>query len=339
MDEKKSFGEYIRRKRQEAGLTQRGLAELLYVTESTVSKWERGLSYPDVSLIPEVCRALSISEHEFFTACDDDKAHLEARQAKLWRGLTKGWQLFFAISYLITLLVCFICNVAISKRLDWFWIVLSALMLGFCFTNLPMLVKRDRWAVCLGAATGSLLLLLLVCRLYTGDPRVMTGFGVVAVCLSLFWGVWAIWRFYGRHVAVLSLLWFSVWLFLLLTVIWLFVGGTWLVRLGYTISATSLAVVWLYFAVGRWLPVNGWIKTGIYFALTAFLAPAGSAFGEWLSGGTANPGPEVYFQWNLLFHPVEYEWIPILVFVCMLLAAVILLAIGLVKSLCKKYLN
>lgn len=42
MDEKKSFGEYIRKKRQEAGLTQRGLAELLFVTESTVSKWERG---------------------------------------------------------------------------------------------------------------------------------------------------------------------------------------------------------------------------------------------------------------------------------------------------------
>ena len=46
-------------------MTQRSLSERLYVTESTVSKWERGLSYPDVSLIPEVCRVLSITEHEF----------------------------------------------------------------------------------------------------------------------------------------------------------------------------------------------------------------------------------------------------------------------------------
>ena len=44
MDEKKSLGEYIRKKRQEAGLTQKTLAELLYVTESSVSKWERGVS-------------------------------------------------------------------------------------------------------------------------------------------------------------------------------------------------------------------------------------------------------------------------------------------------------
>ena len=115
-------------------------------------------------------------------------------------------------------------------------------------------------------------------------------------------------------------------------------GGAWLGRLGYPISAACLAVVWQYFAVGRWLPVNGWIKAGIYFVLTAFLAPGGAALGE-LLGGTANPQPEIFFRWNLLFHPVEYEWIPILVFVCMLLAAVILLAVGLIRGLCKKYLR
>ena len=61
MNEKKSFGEYIRKKRLEAGLTQKELAGQLFVTESTVSKWERGLSYPDVSLVTAICGALSIS--------------------------------------------------------------------------------------------------------------------------------------------------------------------------------------------------------------------------------------------------------------------------------------
>lgn len=37
-----SFGAYIRKKRLEAGLTQKELAGLLFVTESTISKWERG---------------------------------------------------------------------------------------------------------------------------------------------------------------------------------------------------------------------------------------------------------------------------------------------------------
>ena len=44
MNEKKTFGEYIHKKRLEAGLTQKELAAQLFVTESTVSNWERGLS-------------------------------------------------------------------------------------------------------------------------------------------------------------------------------------------------------------------------------------------------------------------------------------------------------
>ena len=44
MEEKRSFGEYIRKKRLELAMTQKDLAQRLYVTESTVSKWERGVS-------------------------------------------------------------------------------------------------------------------------------------------------------------------------------------------------------------------------------------------------------------------------------------------------------
>ena len=69
MDEKKSFGAYILKKRQERGLTQKELARRLYVTESTISKWERGLSYPNISMVAPICGALGISEHEFFTGC------------------------------------------------------------------------------------------------------------------------------------------------------------------------------------------------------------------------------------------------------------------------------
>lgn len=75
MEQNNSFGQYIRKKRLAAGLTQKELAGRLHVTESAISKWERDMSYPDVSLIPDVCRALSITEHEFFTACDDEKEH------------------------------------------------------------------------------------------------------------------------------------------------------------------------------------------------------------------------------------------------------------------------
>ncbi len=44
MEDKKTFGEYICMRRKELGLTQREFAGRLYVTESAVSKWERGVS-------------------------------------------------------------------------------------------------------------------------------------------------------------------------------------------------------------------------------------------------------------------------------------------------------
>ena len=44
MKEKSTFGRFIVKKRNERNLTQKELAEQLYVTESAVSKWERGVS-------------------------------------------------------------------------------------------------------------------------------------------------------------------------------------------------------------------------------------------------------------------------------------------------------
>lgn len=51
MESKQAFGGYIKEKRQAKGLSQRDLAQKLYVTESAVSKWERGVSYPDITQI------------------------------------------------------------------------------------------------------------------------------------------------------------------------------------------------------------------------------------------------------------------------------------------------
>ncbi len=53
-------GGLIRRLRTEQGLTQRGLAERVFVSEQAVSKWERGMGCPDVSLLPEVAKQLGV---------------------------------------------------------------------------------------------------------------------------------------------------------------------------------------------------------------------------------------------------------------------------------------
>lgn len=46
MENKKNFGTFICQRRKELGMTQKEFAQLLFVTDSAVSKWERGPSLP-----------------------------------------------------------------------------------------------------------------------------------------------------------------------------------------------------------------------------------------------------------------------------------------------------
>ena len=58
--DKQTFGTFVAEQRKRQGLTQRQLAQLLHVTDKAVSKWERGLSYPDVTLLQPLAAALGL---------------------------------------------------------------------------------------------------------------------------------------------------------------------------------------------------------------------------------------------------------------------------------------
>lgn len=60
MDAKK-FGMFIASMRKEQGMTQTDLAEKLHVTDKAVSRWERGLGFPDIKTIEPLADALGIS--------------------------------------------------------------------------------------------------------------------------------------------------------------------------------------------------------------------------------------------------------------------------------------
>lgn len=335
-DDKKSFGTYIKKKRLEAGLTQKELAGQLFVTESTISKWERGLSYPDVSMVTSICAALRITEHEFFTACDDDQAHLQERQAAVLRGIMTGVRLFFSAGYAIAIAVCFICDLAIFHTLDWFWIVLAAVALGFCFTNLPSLLRRNRLPMCLGAASICLILLLLACWVNTGGRWVIGGMCITAVCIALPWVWWAIWRFYGRQIPLLCMGVFSVWIFLLLTVIWTFIGGDWLFRVAFPLAAAGTAFLWLGFSTVYWLKTGPLLKAGCLALLATFATPAINILCGLLLESSGGPSFQQYFSVpDMLARRAsgDASWVNPLIFQLMLVCSAVLTTVGVIAEI------
>lgn len=184
MTDKKTFAAFIKLKRTEKNLSQKELAEKLFVTESAISKWERGITYPDITLISDICNILDISEHEFITASTDTTARTFEHEAKSFRIIRTIWFLVPTISYIVTLLTCFICNLAVNHTLSWFFIVLSALICAYSFIpTFSIVFKTNKLLIFTLTSYLSICLLLLTCGIYTNSL-----FWVPVACIGTLMG-------------------------------------------------------------------------------------------------------------------------------------------------------
>ena len=71
--ENQKIGNFIKELRKEKNLTQKELADKLFITDRAVSKWERGLSCPDISLLDDLSNILGVSVIELLKGRRLDK--------------------------------------------------------------------------------------------------------------------------------------------------------------------------------------------------------------------------------------------------------------------------
>lgn len=72
MDAKKT-GKYISDNRKKQGLSQKELAKKLNITDKAISKWERGLSLPDISMLIPLSEILEITLYDLLTGGNEDE--------------------------------------------------------------------------------------------------------------------------------------------------------------------------------------------------------------------------------------------------------------------------
>lgn len=104
-------GKQIMQRRKELGLTQKALSEKLGITDKAVSKWERGLNFPDLGLIEDLARVLDTTpvillglENANQVEIVDSMAQLSGEQvedARRTTGLTGWFCLLAAIALVI----------------------------------------------------------------------------------------------------------------------------------------------------------------------------------------------------------------------------------------------
>lgn len=61
------IGQMISRLRKERSMTQKQVADLMNISDKTISKWERGLGCPDLSLLPELSQIFGIHIEEILS--------------------------------------------------------------------------------------------------------------------------------------------------------------------------------------------------------------------------------------------------------------------------------
>jgi transcriptional regulator with XRE-family HTH domain len=265
MTAKLAFGRFITEKRRAAGFTQRELAARLHVTESAISKWERGLSYPDIPLLSKIGTELGVSEQELIRASEDQEGRANLRDAHTYRAWRAAVLWTTLSAYAVAVLTCFIVNLSVEHRLSWFWVVLPAVALAFCLTTLPLLpVPAPGWLSLAGAALSLAVLLTVVWLSYT--KGVWLGITLSAVLLALILVFCPIWLWMlklpqplRRHLTVFTLAIDTLALLLFLLVVLVSVGmaDVW-ITVAAPIVAVAAAPVWAVALIICYLPVNAW---------------------------------------------------------------------------------
>ena len=120
---------------------------------------------PDCAAYLEDIRA---SEAE--SALKNEKSLVIRDQARRFKRRSAATGSVISALFMIPILICLIVNLTSERTLDWFYIVVAAMLVVASLTVVPIMVPENKlfWTLC--AFCGSLVILLAVCALYTrGD--------------------------------------------------------------------------------------------------------------------------------------------------------------------------
>ncbi len=106
-----AMGKFIASLRKEKNMTQKDLADKLYVSDRAVSKWERGLNFPDITLLKKLSEVLGVSLTELLNGERMDDVSKEKSDEILEDGVKhykkQVYKSFTYYSYYYLFLICY----------------------------------------------------------------------------------------------------------------------------------------------------------------------------------------------------------------------------------------
>lgn len=190
----------------------------------------------------------------------------------------------------VPILICLIINIAVGHALDWFFIVLTGLLILASVTVVPLVVEEKKGLWTLGSFTVSLILLLLTCCIYSNGnwffiTVIPALFGLSVVFLPYIIRQIPLTGFAARNKGLIVMVVDTILLFAVIVVCGLYGNdaGFWKPALLNTII--NVAFVWIIFVIIRYLKTNGLVKAGLCVILTSIFTSFINNIINWINDG------------------------------------------------------
>ncbi len=199
-------GKFIAGCRKEKGLTQAQLAEKLNITDRAVSKWETGKCMPDSSIMLELCNILDVTVNELFTGERIERNDYEEkanenlielkRKDENHRNRNVLISTIYTIAMVIGIMVCCICDIAISGTLTWSLIVLSSVLVTW-IASFPIILLGKKGVLAAMIAVSIFMVPFMYLLSILIKVKEVFRIGAVMSILSLVF-LWIIYGMYRR---------------------------------------------------------------------------------------------------------------------------------------------
>ena len=132
------IGKFIAERRKSLGLTQARLGEMLGITDRAVSKWERGISLPDSSIMLELCGILKITVNDLLcgeiVTVDNYKEKFEQNMLDMVKQKEKSDKELLALEWIIGIfsIIILLGFTFLASFLDMqAWLRITLIAVGF----------------------------------------------------------------------------------------------------------------------------------------------------------------------------------------------------------------
>lgn len=139
----------------------------LYVDDAC-SEASREIIVEHLDMCPDCANYLKeIRASELEDELKDEKALVIRNQARRFKRRSAAVGSATSTLFMLPILICLVVNWTTGRTLDWFFVVVAGMLVAASLIVVPLTVPEDKlfWTLC--AFTGSLIVLLAICCLYT----------------------------------------------------------------------------------------------------------------------------------------------------------------------------